>query len=125
MSTLRGECGPRAVQAFVEDAHQAGAVLDAARGALEWDGQAAFGFAEDDFGEGAAAVALGQCGGETPDVGGDRAGVAGELEGDLLVVAGREVRVLPREDGGDEGLVRGAVQGQFGVQQALGIWSTA
>ncbi|MFC7924544.1 hypothetical protein [Streptomyces cinereoruber] len=59
--------------------------------------------------KGSAAVALGQGGGEAPDVGGDRAGVAGELEGNLLVVAGCEVRVLPREDGGDEGLVHAAV----------------
>jgi hypothetical protein len=82
------------------------------------------GFSEDDFGEGAAAVVLGQGGGVALDVGGDRAGVPGELEGDLLVVAGREVRVLPREDGGDECLVRGAVQGGSASIRPRGSEST-
>lgn len=41
--------------------------------------------AEEDFGEGAAAVALAQCGGGAPDVVGHGAGVPGELEGALLV----------------------------------------
>jgi hypothetical protein len=49
------------------------------------------------------------------------AGVPGELEGDLLVVAGFEVGVLPREHGGDECLVRGAVQREFGFDQAVGV----
>jgi hypothetical protein len=47
------------------------------------------------------------------NVSGDCAGVPGQLERDLLVVAGREVRVLPREDGGDERFVRGAIQREF------------
>lgn len=82
---------------------------------FERGGEAAVGFTEYDFGEGTAAVALGQGGGVSSDVGGHGAGVPGELEGDLLVVAGGEVRVVPREDGGHEGFVRGAVQGQSGL----------
>ncbi|UNM11850.1 hypothetical protein J4032_10100 [Streptomyces formicae] len=97
------------------------AVLGAAGGSFERCGQASVGFAEDDFGEGAAAVALGQGGGVAADVGGHGAGVPGELEGDLLVVAGFEVRVLPREHGGDERFVRGAVQREFGLDQAVGV----
>lgn len=69
-------------------------------------GETAGGFAEDGFGEDAAAVVLRQGGGVALDVGGDRAGVPDDLEGGLLVVAGREVRVLPREDSGDELSVR-------------------
>jgi hypothetical protein len=54
---------------------------------------------------------LGKAAGETPDVGGDRVSVPGELQGDLLVVACREkVRALPREVDGGEGLVRNALQ---------------
>ncbi len=102
--------GGEAVQPGVESLYEAGALLDAARGAFEWGGEAAVGFAKDDFGEGAAAVTLGQDGNETPDVGGELAGVPGELEGDLLIIAGCEVRGLPGEDGRDECLVRGAVQ---------------
>jgi hypothetical protein len=67
--------------------YETGVVLHAAGSAPERGRQAAVSFAEDDLGEGAAAVALGQGHGKTPDVG-DRAGVPGELEGDLLVVAG-------------------------------------
>lgn len=60
--------------------------------------QAADGFAEDDFGKGAAAVTPGQRGGVAPDVGGDRTGVPGEPESDLLVVADCErVGAGPRE----------------------------
>ncbi|MFC8918312.1 hypothetical protein ACFT5C_21320 [Streptomyces sp. NPDC057116] len=60
------------------------------------------------------------------DVGGEGAGVSGELEGDLLVVAGREAGVLPGEDGGDECFVRGgAVEEEFALDQAVGSWSTA
>lgn len=44
-------------------------------------------------------------------VGGDRAGVTGRLEGDLFVVAGFEVRVLPREHGGDERFVGARFRG--------------
>lgn len=66
-------------------------------GALDRLGEAAGGFAENDVGEGAAAVVLRQGGGVALDIGGEGAGVPGELEGDLPVVAGREVRVLPRE----------------------------
>lgn len=79
------------------------------------------GYAEEDFSEGATAVVLGQCGGVAPDVGGHGAGVPDELEGDLLVVAGFEVGVLPREHSGDECLVRGAVQREFGFDQAVGV----
>lgn len=35
--------------------------------------------------------------------------------------AAREVRVLSRKDGGDERFVRGAVEGEFGVDQAVGV----
>ncbi|MEV5546522.1 hypothetical protein AB0L35_10375 [Streptomyces sp. NPDC052309] len=49
-------------------------------------GEAAGGFAEDDFGEGAAAVVLRQGGGVALDVGGEGAGVPGELEASGLTV---------------------------------------
>ncbi|GHB72186.1 hypothetical protein GCM10010377_73480 [Streptomyces viridiviolaceus] len=84
-------------------------------------GEAAGCFVKDDCGEGAAAVVLRQGGGVALDVGGEGAGVPGELESDPLVVAGREVRVLPREDGGDACFVRGAFQRQFGVDHAVGV----
>ncbi|MFJ3161400.1 hypothetical protein [Streptomyces kanasensis] len=48
-------------------------------------------------------------------VSGKRAGVAGELEGELLQVAGGEgVLVGPREDGLDEALVRFAIEREPG-----------
>lgn len=82
-----------AVQPRVEGPHEPGAVLGAGDGAIQWYGQASGGFAQDDFGEGAAAVVLRQGGGVAPDIGGHRAGVARQLEDDLLVVARFEVRV--------------------------------
>ncbi|MFC9753678.1 hypothetical protein [Streptomyces sp. NPDC056921] len=89
-------------------------------GALQRCGPAPVGFVGDGFGEGATAVALRQDGGVAPDVDGDGAGVPGQSDGDLLVVAGLEVRALPREDGGDERFVRDAVQREFGLDQAVG-----
>lgn len=68
--------GRQPVQAFVQGPYEPGAVLGAAGGALDRLGEAAGGFAEDDFGEGAAAVVLRQGGGVALDVGGDRAGFA-------------------------------------------------
>lgn len=75
--------GLKTVQSFVEGTHEPGAVLCAAGGALDRLGQASGGFAEDDFGEGAAAVVLGQGGGVALDVGGECAGVPGQLEHDF------------------------------------------
>ncbi|MFI5771212.1 hypothetical protein ACIA74_22215 [Streptomyces sp. NPDC051658] len=46
--------------------------------------------------------------------------MSGRLKSDLLVVPGCQVRVLPREHGGDERFVPGAVQGEFGFDQAVG-----
>ncbi|MBD0420213.1 hypothetical protein H0H10_13740 [Streptomyces sp. TRM S81-3] len=77
----------KAVQAFVQSPDEPGTVLGAAGGALDRLREAAGGFAEDDFGEGAAAVVLRQ-GSVAVDVGGEGAGVPGELEGDLLVSRG-------------------------------------
>ncbi|MEU0732023.1 hypothetical protein [Streptomyces lavendulocolor] len=59
------------------------------------------------------------------DVGGKRAGVAGELEGELHQVAGGDdVLATPGEGGLDEALVQYAVQQEPGVDQAVGSWST-
>ncbi len=69
-----------AVEAFVEGPYEPGTVLGAAGGALYRLGQVAGGFAEDDFGEGAAAVVPRKGGGVALDVGGDCVGVPGQLE---------------------------------------------
>ncbi|MGA5171347.1 MULTISPECIES: hypothetical protein [Streptomyces] len=56
------------------------------------------------------------------DISGKHAGVAGELEGELLQVAGGEgVLVTPGEDGLDEALVRFAIEREPGVDQAVGV----
>ncbi|MFE3073890.1 hypothetical protein [Streptomyces sp. NPDC059247] len=55
------------------------------------------------------------------EVGGQGAGVSGELEGDLLVVAGGEGRVGPGEDGGDERFVRRSAEGESGLDQAARV----
>ncbi|MFC9602544.1 hypothetical protein ACFTTN_03675 [Streptomyces niveus] len=65
--------------------YETGAVL-AAGGAPERSGQAAIGFAEDDFGESATAVALGQGGGVTSEATARACPVS--WRGNLLVVAG-------------------------------------
>ncbi|OKI40098.1 hypothetical protein A6A29_40020 [Streptomyces sp. TSRI0281] len=80
--------GLEAVEAFVEGADQTGPVLGAAKGALVGCAEAALCFGEDDLGQGAGAGVLVQEIGVVADVGGDGAGVAGQLEGDLLEVVG-------------------------------------
>lgn len=67
--------GLEAVQALVEGAHQAGAVLDAAHGALQRHGQPHFRLAQDDVGERPAPAVRRQLLGAAPYARGDRAGV--------------------------------------------------
>lgn len=100
-----------------------GAALDAAHGALQRRRQPPFRLAENDFGEWPPAVAFRQLGGTRLDVGRDRAGVPGQLQRDLLVVAGldRVPRVGPRQHGLDQRLVRLAVERQFRLDQTLGV----
>lgn len=70
------------------------------------------GFGEEDLGQGAGPGVLVQELGVVADVGGDGAGVTGQLQGDLLeVVRGEGGRVGPGQDRGDQPLVGGTVQG--------------
>ncbi|SCG12928.1 Putative transposase of IS4/5 family [Streptomyces sp. MnatMP-M27] len=78
---------------LVQGAYEPGVALGAADGALRWDGQAAAGFLEDDVGEDAGGVVVGQQVGGAADVGGDGAGGAGEQQRDLLQVRGRQAGV--------------------------------
>lgn len=76
-----GGRGLRAVQTFVGGANEAGAVLDAVHGALQCRGQSAFRLFEDEVGERLVSAVLRQLVGAATDVGGERAGVVGRLEG--------------------------------------------
>ncbi|MEV6078820.1 hypothetical protein AB0L80_27480 [Streptomyces sp. NPDC052069] len=104
--------GLETVEAFVERADEAGPVLHTAQGALVGCVQAALFFGEDDLGQGAGPGVLVEEIGMVADVGGDGAGVAGQLQGDLLeAVRGESSRVGPGQDCGDQAFVGGAVQG--------------
>lgn len=74
--------------------------------------------AQDDVGEYLGPAALRQLVRAAPNVGGDGAGMAGQLEADLLVVAfGERVLAGAREDGLDEALVRFAVERELRLDQ--------
>ncbi|MFJ2825862.1 hypothetical protein ACIO7M_32845 [Streptomyces toxytricini] len=75
-----------AVQALGKGADEAGPALGAAHRAVRGSGQAPVGFLEDDVGQGAGGVVGGQLVGGAANVGGDRAGGAGQLQRDLVEV---------------------------------------
>ncbi|MGW8989914.1 hypothetical protein ACWGRF_08305 [Streptomyces zhihengii] len=82
----------------------------------------AVGFLEDDVGQGAGGVVCGQQVGCPTDVGGDGAGGAGEQQGDLLQVRGRQQAGMagPSQHGFDQSLVERTVEGEFGVE--VTVW---
>ncbi|MGY3676709.1 hypothetical protein ACVWXU_000332 [Streptomyces sp. TE33382] len=117
--------GLEAVKTFVERTDQAGPVLNAAQSALVRCGQAALCFGEDDLGQGPGTGVVVQEIGVTPDVGGDGAGVAGELQGDLFVVVrGEGGGVGPGQDGGDETFVGARSRDRSAPKNPCGSWRT-
>lgn len=118
---LRGG-GGEAVQALVEGADEAGAALDTAHGAFHADRQPAVGFVEDDVGERAGGVFVGQqvCG--AADIAGHGAGGAGEEQRDLLEVRGRQAGIVGlSEHGLDQALVGSPVERELRFEASFGI----
>jgi hypothetical protein len=101
---------------------QARAALDTAHGAFHADSQSAVGFVEDDVGERAGGVFIGQqvCG--AADIAGHAAGGAGEEQRDLLEVCVRQAGIAgPAEHGLDQALVGSPVERELRFEVSFGI----